>query len=69
VTRHQLQGLLVFTVGLGITSGALRLLALITTRPSHLVEAVVLVTANLVATCLRFVLLREWVFTRGKARP
>jgi putative flippase GtrA len=40
-------------------------------HPGRLVEAAVLVTANLAATVLRFVLLREWVFAdrRTSARP
>ena len=33
-------------------------------NPSHLLEMVVLVAANLVATAVRFVLLRGWVFHR-----
>jgi putative flippase GtrA len=66
-TRHQLQGLLVFALGLGLTSGALALLGVVSADPSRLVEVGVLVIANLAATVLRFVLLREWVFTSRKA--
>ena len=64
VLRHQLQGLLVFALGLALTSGALALLSVISPRPARAVEVVVLVIANLAATALRFVLLREWVFPR-----
>jgi putative flippase GtrA len=60
--RHQLQGLVVFALGLALTSGALALLALVTTHPARTLELAVLVLANLLATALRFVLLREWVF-------
>jgi putative flippase GtrA len=60
--RHQLQGLVVFALGLALTSGALALLALVTTQPDRTLELAVLVLANLLATALRFVLLREWVF-------
>jgi putative flippase GtrA len=60
--RHQLQGLVVFGLGLALTSGALALLAAVATHPPRAVELVVLVLANLAATALRFVLLREWVF-------
>jgi putative flippase GtrA len=60
--RHQLQGLVVFGLGLALTSGSLALLEWITATPSRLVEVSVLVLANLAATVLRFVLLREWVF-------
>jgi putative flippase GtrA len=60
--RHQLQALAVFGLGLALTSGALALLGAVTTAPPRLVEVTVLVLANLLATALRFVLLREWVF-------
>ncbi|BBY56109.1 bifunctional glycosyltransferase family 2/GtrA family protein [Mycobacterium koreense] len=59
--RHQGEGLAVFVVGLGLTSGALAGLAL-ADEASRPVELTVLVAANLVATVLRFVLLRGWVF-------
>jgi putative flippase GtrA len=62
--RHQLQGLLVFVLGLALTSGSLGLLAEVSSDPPRAVEVVVLVVANLAATVLRFVLLREWVFSR-----
>ncbi len=65
--RHQLQGLVVFGLGLAVTSGALALLGAVTLHPSRLVEVCVLVVANLAATVLRFVLFREWVFTTRKA--
>jgi len=60
--RHHGQGLAIFALGLGLTSGALALLAAVTTSPPRLVELAVLVLANLLATALRFVLFREWVF-------
>jgi putative flippase GtrA len=59
--RHQFQGLIVFAIGLGLTSGALRLLAL-AGGTGRFVELTVLVAANLLATVVRFVLLRSWVF-------
>ncbi|MEZ0363623.1 glycosyltransferase [Mycobacterium sp. pUA109] len=59
--RHQLQGLVVFGIGLALTSGALAVLHGVT-DPSRAVELAVLVFANLAATVLRFVLLRGWVF-------
>jgi putative flippase GtrA len=62
VTRHQAQGLLVFVLGLGLTSGALALLAALVASPGRVLEVSVLVAANLAATVLRFVLFREWVF-------
>jgi putative flippase GtrA len=59
--RHQFEGLLVFALGLGLTSGALAVLNGLTT-PGRALELVVLVAANLAATVLRFLLLRGWVF-------
>jgi putative flippase GtrA len=64
--RHQAQGLLVFALGLGLTSGALALLSVASAHPPRLLEVSVLIVANLVATALRFVLLREWVFNARK---
>ncbi|OLR94033.1 bifunctional glycosyltransferase family 2/GtrA family protein [Actinokineospora bangkokensis] len=61
--RHQFQGLLVFALGLGLTSGSLALLHGLT-EPGRGLEVVVLVAANLTATILRFLLLRGWVFRR-----
>jgi putative flippase GtrA len=59
--RQQIEGLLVFGVGLALTSGALGALHWVA-DPSRAVEVVVLVGANLLATVVRFVLLRGWVF-------
>jgi putative flippase GtrA len=60
--RHQLQGLLVFAVGLGLTSGSLAALSAATDHHTRSLELVVLVLANLLATAVRFLLLRIWVF-------
>jgi putative flippase GtrA len=62
VARHQLEGLVVFGVALGITSGSLGVLHLLVNQPHHTGELAVLVAANLAATAIRFVLLRGWVF-------
>jgi putative flippase GtrA len=64
--RHQAQGLLVFTVGLALTSGALALLHRTTPTPARSTEVGVLVTANLAATLVRFLLFRAWVFRTGR---
>lgn len=61
VARHQFEGLIVFGIGLALTSGALAALNSIG-EPSRIVELLVLVSANLLATVVRFVLLRGWVF-------
>jgi putative flippase GtrA len=60
--RQQGQGLVVFALGLAATGGSLALLHLLTPAPGRPVEVSVLVTANLAATVLRFLLLRAWVF-------
>jgi putative flippase GtrA len=62
--RHQVQGLIIFGLGLSLTSGALFALHAANATAPATVELVVLVTANLVATLLRFVLLRLWMFHR-----
>ena len=63
VARHQVKGLIAFGIGLALTSGALAMLH----SPGRGLEVSVLVAANLVATVIRFVLYRTWVF--GKSRP
>jgi glycosyltransferase involved in cell wall biosynthesis/putative flippase GtrA len=63
--RHQLQGLLVFGVGLLLTSGSLVALHMLTRRPPAALEVTVLTSANLVVTVGRFVAMREWIFRRG----
>ncbi|HEY0804512.1 MAG TPA: GtrA family protein, partial [Pseudonocardiaceae bacterium] len=57
--KHQFQGLIVFAIGLALTSGSLALLGPTTHRA---LELGVLLAANLLATVVRFVLLRAWVF-------
>jgi putative flippase GtrA len=66
--RHQAQGLLVFGVGLALTSGSLALLNAASAEPSRFVELAVLVFANLVATAVRFLMLRIWVFRGSRSR-
>ncbi|WP_438486923.1 glycosyltransferase [Streptomyces sp. S186] len=60
--RQQAQGLVVFAIGLALTSGSLAALGTATVSPSHAGELTVLVAANLAATVLRFLLFRAWVF-------
>jgi putative flippase GtrA len=57
--RHQFKGLIAFGFCLALTSGALAALGPGTGR---LAEVSVLIAANLVATVLRFLLYRHWVF-------
>ena len=60
--RHQAKGLLVFAVGLALTSGSLAVLHHLTPGAARPAEVGVLVAANLAATLLRFLLFRAWVF-------
>ncbi len=64
VVRHQIQGLVVFLLALGLTSGALAALHLATPTPARWLEILVLTLANAAATLMRFLLLRIWVFRR-----
>ncbi|HYH32752.1 MAG TPA: glycosyltransferase [Pseudonocardia sp.] len=65
--RHHVQGLVVFGLGLGLTTGALAALAASASGAGRPVELVVLVTANALATVLRFVAFRGWIFRRRAA--
>ena len=67
--RHQAQGLAVLAVALAVTSGSLAALHGLVARPGRALEVGVLVAANLLATALRFVLLRGWVFRPEPAAP
>jgi putative flippase GtrA len=60
--RAQLQGLVVFCLGLALTSGSLWGLNAATATPSRTAEVALLLAANAAATLLRFVLFRGWVF-------
>jgi putative flippase GtrA len=66
---QQLQGLVVFGLGLALTSGALAALAAWAPGASRLVELSLLVAANALATVLRFVAFRSWVFRSTARRP
>jgi putative flippase GtrA len=65
---HQFQGLIVFGLGLALTTGALAALGAWAPGASQFVEMVVLVVANAAATVLRFVAFRSWIF-RGRRSP
>jgi glycosyltransferase involved in cell wall biosynthesis/putative flippase GtrA len=64
--RHQVKGLIAFGIGLALTSGALAALDSGSSHASRGLEVAVLVAANLIATVVRFVLYRTWVFGRPK---
>ncbi|MFC5502871.1 glycosyltransferase [Lysinimonas soli] len=66
VVRHQFQGLIVFGIAWAMTSGSLALLHAVRPDASALASLLVLTAANLLATLVRFVLLRVWVFRRQR---
>ena len=61
VLRDQLAGLLAFAVALGITSGSVLLLGALAPGAGRTTEIAVLITANVAATVVRFLLLRSWI--------
>ena len=65
-TRDHLGGLTAFGIALGLTTSAIATLHLVAPGASRLAEIVVLVVANLIATIVRFLLLRSWI---ASARP
>jgi glycosyltransferase involved in cell wall biosynthesis/putative flippase GtrA len=68
VVTHQVQGLIVFGIAWVITSGSLFELHALNPRANSTATLIVLTFANLMATVLRFVLLRVWVF-RDRRQP
>ena len=60
--RAQVQGLIVFGLGLALTSGSLAVLHAVDPAPARAAEVALLLAANAAATVLRFLLLRGWVF-------
>ncbi|KRE76478.1 MULTISPECIES: bifunctional glycosyltransferase family 2/GtrA family protein [Micrococcaceae] len=63
---QQFQGFLVFLLAWAITSSCLLVLHSVHPDAAPRVELLVLTAANVVATLLRFVLLRLWVFRGGR---
>ena len=63
--RHQVKGMIAFGLGLALTSGSLAVLG----QAGRLTEICVLLAANLVATVIRFMLYRYWVFGRAERPP
>ncbi|MEU4327061.1 bifunctional glycosyltransferase family 2/GtrA family protein [Nonomuraea dietziae] len=64
--RHQVEGLIAFLVGLALTTGGL---ALLPSGAPHWVELVAVIVANGLATLVRFLLLRVWVFNPDRRSP
>ncbi len=67
--RHQAQGYIVLAIALLITSSSLALLHLMAPDSGATVELLVLTAANLLATLVRFLLFRSWVFTSRTSDP
>lgn len=66
--RQQAQGYAVLAIALSITSGALAVLHALTPDSGAAVELAVLTVANLIATLVRFLLFRSWIFNRNKEK-
>jgi putative flippase GtrA/glycosyltransferase involved in cell wall biosynthesis len=66
--RHQAQGLVVFVLGLAATSGSLVLLHRFDADPARRLELTVLIGASVMATLLRFVLFKTWLFGAVSSR-
>jgi putative flippase GtrA len=66
--QHQIQGLVVFGIAWAITSGSLVMLHATAPGSPHEAEIAVLTGANLVATLVRFLLFKAWVF-RTRREP
>lgn len=64
--RHHVQGLVVFGVGLALTSGSLAVLHGVAPQAGEAVEMAVLVVANLTSTVVRFVAMKVWMFRRSR---
>jgi putative flippase GtrA len=69
MVRDQAAGLTAFAIALGITTGAVSLLAVAAPGAGRAVELVVLIVANVLATVVRFVLLRAWIKPRPATGP
>lgn len=65
MARQQLQGLIVFGLALGLTSGTLALAHSVDSTLPFATELALLVGANAAATLMRFLLLRRWVFRKA----
>ncbi len=66
---HHIRGLIVFGLAWSLTAGSLVLMQILSPDAGATAQLAVLTIANLVATVLRFVLLRAWVFRQRRIRP
>jgi putative flippase GtrA len=67
--RHQLEGLIAFGVGLAVTTMALAVMRGAVPHPSRATEVTALIIASLLASMVRFVLYRSWVFRPKQVPP
>ncbi|WP_371498348.1 glycosyltransferase [Kitasatospora sp. NBC_00374] len=66
--KHQVEGGIAFVLGLALSSGAIAALHLAHAQAGPSVELAALVAANALATVVRFLLLRVWVFNPRRAQ-
>jgi putative flippase GtrA len=66
---HQLEGLIAFGVGLAVTTVALAVTRAAVPHPSRGTEVTALIIASLLASMVRFVLYRSWVFRPKQVPP
>jgi putative flippase GtrA len=66
---HQIQGVIAFGAGLMLTATALAAVHATVPQPSRIIELAALITANLAASVVRFVLYRSWVFRPRQVPP
>jgi glycosyltransferase involved in cell wall biosynthesis len=66
IWRDQIQGALVFLTTVAITSGALLMLDGVDRRPPRVLEVAVLVISSVLATVVRYLGFRYWVFAPHK---
>ena len=67
--RHQVQGLLVFGLTLAMTTWGLDLLQAAMPNASTSVETLVVAVTTAVATAVKFLAMKLWVFAPGSLRP
>ncbi|GAA2405014.1 hypothetical protein GCM10010191_10960 [Actinomadura vinacea] len=69
VLRHQLEGGVVFLIGLALSSGGLGLVHALAPGAFQAVEVVAMLGSYGLATIVRFVLLDGWVFNTKRSAP
>jgi putative flippase GtrA len=67
--RHQLQGLLVLVLTLGMTSGGLALLARLVPGARTGTETLVVAATTVAATAVKYAAMRWWVFAPSRTGP